>query len=103
MEAWSNFSKSFQYFFSTLFFSWFFVKNVVLMRTQEDNKVVHIKFGKFLSCLMTHITILFGKLNINIVMKAKKWVVLIKIMNIVNMFVHCHFKIMEIEKKTYAK
>jgi len=32
-------------------------------------------------------------------MKAKKWVVLIKIINIVYMFVHCHFKIMEIEKK----
>jgi hypothetical protein len=65
MEAWNNFSKSFQYLFSTFFFSWFFVKNVVLMRTQEDNKVAHIKFGKFLSCLMTHIAILFGKLNIN--------------------------------------
>jgi hypothetical protein len=42
----------------------------------------------------------FGKLNINIVMKAKKWVVLIKIINIVNVFMHCHFKIMEIEKNT---
>jgi hypothetical protein len=68
------------------------------MRMQEDNKVAHIKLGKFLSCLMINIAILFGKLNINIVMKAKKWVVLIKFLNIVNMFVHCHFKIVEIEK-----